>query len=96
MEGCGRRHLIYRAPSALITAGDPGADWGRRGRFLELIGVALGDSLALVNRTTDGSVCVNESSEAPSAESRASQLLAEILCESHSFSVARWVSTPTF
>ena len=43
--------------------GDPGADWGRRGRFPELIGVALGDSLALVNRTTDGSVCVNESSE---------------------------------
>ena len=43
VEGCGRRHLIYRAPSALITAGDPGADWGRRGRFPELIGVALGD-----------------------------------------------------
>ena len=60
--------------------GDPGADWGRRGRFLELIGVALGDSLALVNRTTDGSVCVNESSEAPSAESRASQLLADGSC----------------
>ena len=75
--------------------GDPGADWGRRGRFPELIGVALGDSLALVNRTTDGSECVNESSEAPSAESRVSQLPSEILCESHLFSVARWVSSPT-